>query len=136
MEWITLSILIFMYPFTKSFHSLQFMQLHGIFGVLLTLGIVLFTVWAIKHLSKDKLKKLWVWLIVLGFLGSVLLSGGMMKGKFGKFKSHDKAEKNAVMQEVFKAHGVEIADEEFELIMKEVKEKMGLDKKAKRFKRK
>ncbi len=103
------------------------MQLHGIFGVLLTLGIVLFAVWAIKHLSKDKLKQLWVWLIVLGFLGSVLLSGGAMSGKFGKFgkfgkRGFDKAEKNAVMQEVFKSHGCNLSDEEFEQVWEEVKE--------------
>ena len=122
-----------MCPFSKGFHGASFMQLHGIFGVLLTLGIIFFAFWAIKNLSKDRLKKLWVWFIVIGFVGSVLLSGGMKHGKFGKYgkRGFDKAEKSQIMQEVFKSHGCNLSDEEFEQVWEEVKEQKKTMKKEK-----
>ncbi len=45
---------------------------HKIFLLASLVGVILFVVWAVKNVPKDQLKKLSLWLIVLGLLGALL----------------------------------------------------------------
>ena len=90
---------------------------------MLLVGAVLFVFWAVKHLSKDKLKKLAIWLLAIGAIGCIATGCGRgHKGGFHKGYK-DGGDKYAVMVEVMGEHGIEVEAEEMEEIMKEVMEK-------------
>jgi hypothetical protein len=59
----------------SSTHGVAFAwHLHVVFGAILAIGFVLLLMWAYKNLSKDKLKNLSLWFILVGGVG-VLLTG-------------------------------------------------------------
>jgi len=102
------------------------MHLGCIFHLLLLLGVIFFAVWAIKNLSKDKFKKLWIWFLVIGLVGSIIFSGGArFKKGFHKGFSCDKADKTSIMQEVLLEQGFDVSDEQMKAMMESMKEKMG-----------
>lgn len=92
-----------------------------LFCLALLVGVVLFVVWAVKHLSKEKLKKTVIWLLVIGVIGC-LVTGGCSKGRFHKGYK-DGGAKYEIMVEVMGEHNLEVDVEEMEEIMKEVMEK-------------
>ena len=98
------------------------MHLGCVFHLLFLLGVIFFAVWAIKNLSKDKFKKLWIWFLVIGLVGSIIFSGG---ARFKKRFSCDKTDKISIMQEVRLEQGFDGSDEQMEAMMESVKEKMG-----------
>ncbi len=54
-------------------HFMIFLLLHSIFCVLVALGVLLFVIWAVKHLPAQKLLHLATWLFTAGFVGMVML---------------------------------------------------------------
>ena len=107
-----------------TFNFLLLGKLHFLLGLLLLVGIVLFTVWAIKYLSKDSLKKLCLWFLAIGIIGTLLTAGysGKHKGKYGYGKDSTKHQ-DATMK-VFKEHGIEMEAEEITKMFEEIKEEM------------
>jgi hypothetical protein len=65
------------------------------------LGIILFVVWAVRNLNKKQMKKLFISLLVVGFLGMALSS--LLVGKMGswdKFKFKNCGETEDEVEEV------------------------------------
>lgn len=69
--------------------------LHGLFCLALFIGVILFVVWASKHLNKKGLKKLVIWLLAIGLVGLLITAPFANRhfkdtmGKWGKFKMMD-----------------------------------------------
>jgi len=98
------------------------MHLGGISHLLFVLGVILFVVWAIKNLSKEKLKKVWIVFLIIGVVGSFAFSGG---SRFKKGFTCDGADKSSVMQEAMIEQGFDVSDEQMEAMMEKMKEEMG-----------
>ena len=49
--------------------------LHGLFALSFALGVLLLFIWAIRHLSAQKMKSVALWMIGIGFVGCILTIG-------------------------------------------------------------
>lgn len=56
------------------------LHLHWLFGGLTLVGFICLTVWAVRHLGKDSLKNLSIWLLVIGSAGVLLTATPAMAG--------------------------------------------------------
>ena len=73
------------------------LHLHFVFGLVLLLGLIFFVAWALKSLSKKDLKKLAVWMLVVGVLGTVASAAAGHSAMRSWFKDWDG--KGAAMME-------------------------------------
>lgn len=91
-------------------------KLNFVFCPLLAVGVILFIFWAVKYLKGPQLKKLSMWLVAIGIVGSVI-SGGCHK-KFGRY--HGKNQDHSIMLEALSSRGFEMTQEEYSAMMEEV----------------
>lgn len=75
--------------------------LHMIFCLAILVGIVLFIVWAAKSMSKDNLKTLFIWLLIVGILGAIVtlpLSLGGFRSMMNGYFDSPALERNLILQ--------------------------------------
>ena len=92
------------------------MKLHFVFGSLFVVGLVLFILWAAKNLNGEKLKRLSMWLVVIGIVGSIVSASCAKKYGMQRMQMHQQ-----MAQEVLENHGVEFSEEEWTEIASEIK---------------
>jgi hypothetical protein len=71
-------------------------MLHASFSIIAALGVLFFVVWAVKHLSVQKLKSLWIWFLVIGIIGSLLTCPILLgiQNPFGGREAYHRFDKN------------------------------------------
>ena len=99
-------------------------KLHMIFCLLSGIGIVFLIIWAAQTFKAKKIKKIGIWLIIIGIVGIVLLGGCKdgKYGKFGKFGIHKNGTTyNQAMIQALSERGLTMTGEEVETMMMEMK---------------
>jgi len=104
--------------------ALPFMKFNTLFCVLIALGLIFFVVWASKNLSKDKLKRLWIWMLAIGAVGCLLTTfGSRNRGHFYK-EIRGSQGKYSVRMEMKRDKGMKISNEDFDKTMNDIRVEM------------